>query len=278
MVASGGPGPTYALLGSPVGHSRSPRIYNQLFERCGLSARYLALERDPERPELIVAALRRGELLGANLTAPLKERLLPLLDALAPEAAAAGAVNVLTLRDDRVTGHNTDGAGLIRALQAEGRGVVGARAVVLGAGGTARGVAAALLSAGVASLSLLNRTPQRASRVASELEARFSASVGSGPLTPEVFSILAAGADLVLNCTAGEAAARVATLDPAVLAPGAGWVDVNYWMDDPPHATARGLRFYTGHGMLLHQALLAFEIFTGHRVPPDGLMPLVVAP
>lgn len=267
--ASGVTGHTrvYALLGQPVVHSRSPALYNALFRRHGLDAVYVALDVPPERPGAVIAAVRALGLAGANLTAPMKERVLPFLDRVEGDGATAGAVNVIAVSEGRLVGHNTDGEGLVRALASEGRQVRGVQAVVLGAGGTGRGVSAALLRHGVAGLRLLNRTEARAEDAASRLAAAWpGAELRVGPLSPRAFAALAEGADLVINCTAGAAAEAIGALDPGALARGGAWVDVNYWMDHPPQAdSARrlGLTFHTGHAMLLHQGLLAFALFTG---------------
>jgi len=259
-------GRSYALLGQPVAHSRSPALYRALFTWAGIEARYGVMAVAPPDGQGILDAIRAAGLAGANLTAPLKERVIPALDALSPEAAAAGAVNVVVREDGRWVGHNTDGSGLIAALSSLEAKVRGRKVVVLGAGGTGRGVAEALRRAGVASLVLLNRTEARAQIAAASLGTE------AGPLRSDAFSRLARGAELVINCTAGAAAAAVQALDVSVLAPDAAWVDVNYWMSDPPQADAcraAGLAFHTGHEMLLYQGLFAFLLFTDVIAPPE---------
>ena len=256
---------TYALVGHPVARSRSPGLHGALFAAAGIDAVYVCLDVDPERAAGVAAAVRTLGLAGVNLTVPLKEAVLPHLDGLSPAAAAAGAVNTLWWEGARLMGDNTDGAGLLDAAHEAGA-RADAPAVLLGAGGTARAVAAALLAAGCPRVTLLNRTRARATAAADAL------GCASGPLTPAAFTAAAAGAGLVVNCTGGAAAGAVAALPLGALPAPAVWVDANYWMPDPPQeaaCAARGLRFQRGHAMLLHQGVRAWRRWTG-RTPTAG--------
>lgn len=264
----------YALVGHPVRQSLSPAMHNELFRRKRVDAIYVALDVDPADAPRLVDALRTLRVAGANLTVPFKERALPDLDALGPEARAAGVVNVVVRDGDRLVGHSTDGRGYLEALEVEmGVRAAGRRAVVLGAGGTGRAVAAALAGAGAETVVLLNRTVTRAERALASLApthpgCRFLA----GPLEPEAFRAHAPGADLVVNCISGEGAGAVAALDVSGLRPGAVWTDANYWMSDPPQLVAcarRGVRVQRGIGMLIHQGAWSFRLFTGVAVDAE---------
>jgi shikimate dehydrogenase len=261
----------YGLIGHPVRHSLSPAMYNELFRRFGLDARYLAFDVDPRRSDRVSDAIRTLDLVGVNLTVPFKERVLPQLDHMTQAAREAGAVNVVICVDGWLTGYNTDGEGLLRSLLESGvRDLSERRVVVLGAGGTARAVAAALLDRGVPELVMLNRSTARAEAAVEALtDVVPSARLTAAGLEPHLFSQHARGARLVINCTAGPAGPRVAQLDPGVLGPNATWVDANYWMEEPPLQAAcahLGVSFHTGHSMLMHQGALAFELFSGHPV------------
>lgn len=248
--------PTYALIGHPVAHSRSPMLHGALFRAHGIEAVYLCFEVTPDRSQGIVSAVRTLGLAGANLTVPHKESVVGALDRLTPAAARAGSVNVLAWEGDALIGDNTDGAGLIDSVRESG-GTTEGPAVVLGAGGTARAVAAALLNAGAPRVTVLNRTLARAETVAAAIGAE------PGPLTSSAFAAAARDAHLVVNCTAGPAAPAVGALDIHALPHGTTWVDANYWMPAPPHHDAAHLRFVTGHGMLLHQGARAWRRWTG---------------
>ncbi len=260
----------YGLLGSPVTHSRSPRLHNGLFAHYGLDAAYLAFPVDPRTPgAALVSAIRTLGLTGANLTVPFKQRVLPHLDALAPSASRAEAVNTITVKDGLLIGHNTDGSGLVAAVESTGHRP--RRAMVLGAGGTGRAVAAALQDHGCAVV-LLNRTEARALEVARRL------GIDAGPLTPEAFSENAVEMDIVVNCCTPAADAMVARLDATRLPSSALWVDANYFNPQPPHSATIGGRFQPGTEMLLHQGIQAFALWTGTTVPAALPRQLGVAP
>ena len=255
----------FGLVGHPVRHSLSPEMHTALFRKLGLDAVYVAFDVDPDRAGAVADAIRTLDLVGVNLTVPFKERVLPHLDHLTTAAREAGAVNCVINVDGHLTGYNTDGAGLLGALDEEhGFDAKGAVVAVLGAGGAGRAVASSLSAAG-AEVHLLNRTVARAQAACDVIAAK------PGPLTPEGFR---RPFDLVVNCLGGGAEALVSALPLDHLPQTAIWCDINYWMKDPPQvaeASARGLRTSTGLGMLLHQGALSFELFTGHPVEPSEL-------
>jgi shikimate dehydrogenase len=159
------------LLGYPVGHSRSPAMQQAAFRATDLNAVYLPWAVSPAHLRGAVSGLRAMEnLLGANVTVPHKEAVVPLLDRLTPDAEAAGAVNTIVPREGALVGDNTDGAGFLIALQDElAVEAADLHAVILGAGGAARAVAMSLARAGAGALILANRTRERAERLAREV-------------------------------------------------------------------------------------------------------------
>jgi len=161
---------TYAVIGDPVEHSLSPRIFALLFAELGIDAHYTAMRvTDPELPEA-VARVRRGLLSGLSITLPHKETVLPLLDDVHPQAARIGAANcVVRTPAGSIQGHNTDLAGFRQALEEAGERLAAARVVLLGAGGAARAAAFAAVSAGAKSVAIANRSPERALRLGLEL-------------------------------------------------------------------------------------------------------------
>lgn len=264
----------YGLMGRPIRHSLSPAIYNPIFARHGVDAVYVAFDVDPDDAGGAARAIRTLGLAGCNLTVPLKERVMPHLDSLGPRASVVGSVNVVVSVDGALRGFNTDGVGLVDCLSELGI-PGGSRAVVLGAGGTGRAVAAALLEAGWGTVGVLNRTVSRAEQAVADLRAAgVGGALASGPLTAAGFAAVGRGAGLVVNCTAGPGAGAVAALDPAVLAPDATWVDANYWMARPPQQDRcrdLGHRFVLGHGMLVHQARRSLSLFCGLELPATEL-------
>lgn len=263
--------PVFALLGAPVAHSRSPTLHNGLFARTGTPGVYVALPVDPAcSGRALVESVRTLGLAGANLTVPFKERVLAQLDALAPSAARAGSVNTLVREGTTIVGHNTDGNGLVASAREAGW-RPGGRALVLGAGGAGRAVAAALVDAGCEVI-VLNRSSARAAAVGRAL------GLQTGPLTAAAMTALSAGAELVVNCCTPAADAAVAALPADGLAPGALWVDTNYFRAPLPCPAGDGLRRLDGRGMLLHQGLAAFTLWTGRPVAAAEARSWGVAP
>ncbi|MGI4952252.1 MAG: shikimate dehydrogenase [Janthinobacterium lividum] len=246
------------VIGWPIRHSRSPRLHGHWLARHGIDGAYVPLAIAPQALAAAVHGLRLAGFAGLNVTLPHKQAVMALCDRLDPSAARAGAVNTLVFGADGITGSNTDGAGFLANLQAHGARLAGP-ALLLGAGGGARAIAAALLQAGVA-VTIANRTPARAEALAAAL--------------PGVRLIgwadrAAALADqaLLVNTTQlgmeGQPPLEM-SLDRA--APGLAVADIVYAPLVTPllaDAAARGLLTVGGIGMLLHQAVPGFSAWFG---------------
>lgn len=251
-----------AVIGSPVHHSLSPAIHNAAFAAAGLDWVYVAFEVAPGRTAHALEAVRTLGLGGLSVTMPHKDDIAVAVDRLDPTAAALAAVNTVVVeRDGTLVGHNTDGAGFIDSLRADG-GVEprGRRVVVVGAGGAARAVVAALARAGAAEVVVVNRTPARG-EVAAAL---------AGPVarvgTPDDVS----RAEVVVNATsvgmAGVGAAGELPVDPDRLHAGQVVVDLVYHPLDTlllQAARAVGAVAVDGLGMLVHQAAHQQRLWTG---------------
>ncbi|MEA3201746.1 MAG: shikimate dehydrogenase [Thermoplasmata archaeon] len=246
------------VVGHPVSHSLSPAMHNAAFRALGLDACYLALDVAPQNLDAAIAGFRAAPPLGVSLTVPHKVAALDLVDVVSPEARAAGAANALVFRDGKVEAHNTDGAGALDALAEAGVAVRGLGALVLGAGGAARGVAHALAGAG-ARVTVSNRTAEKA------------AALG--------FAVLPWGADpapfaLVVNCTTVGLHQDESPIDVARLGSGAALLDAVYRPGGTRlvrEARARGLVAVDGRAMLLHQGARAFKLWTGREAPLDAM-------
>jgi shikimate dehydrogenase len=163
------------VIGRPVRHSLSPLIHNAWIEAAGLDAVYVALSPSEDWLAPLISGCRGGSMAGLNITLPYKEQALALADTASDRARRAGAANLLLFGDDdQITADNTDGLGLLAAFAAQAPrfGLGGQIVTVLGAGGAARGAAAALLGAGAAAVRLVNRTRERAEQVAEVLGSR----------------------------------------------------------------------------------------------------------
>src|SRR3954449_8966335 len=157
------------VVGYPIEHSISPALHQAALDRLGIDARYERWSVAPADLAAWVAGLRAPDVLGANVTIPHKETIMPLLDGLDGSAREIGAVNTVLKQDGRLIGANTDAAGFGRALADAGYAPVSGHAVMLGAGGAARAVGHALLAAGVRRLAIFNRDVARAQALARAL-------------------------------------------------------------------------------------------------------------
>lgn len=265
------------LLGDPVDHSLSPVLHGAAFRAAGIPARYLARRVRPDELPQAVAALRDPDVLGANVTIPHKEAVLPLLDALAQEARAIGAVNTIVRRaDGGLEGHNTDAEGFWVPLAAAGG--PGPRAVLFGAGGAARAVAYALLrrSRAPLELALVARNSARAEALAADLAPLAAPDRRLVVVAPKEARPYVRRASLLVNAT------------PLGMHPrpeGTPWSDPSdfgahqlaYDLVYVPRRTrflaeaaARGARTLDGLAMLLGQAAEAFRLWTGRPMPTEA--------
>lgn len=260
----------FGVLGDPIEHSLSPALHNAAFAALELPHVYLRFRVPPHDLPAALDEARRLGIRGLNLTIPLKETVLPLLDAISPEARAMEAVNTLTFEGRRVLGDNTDGRGFLRALAGHVR-FRGADVVLIGAGGSARAVGTALVRQGCAALTIANRTPARAEALAERLAVVGTAHVRVVPLAALGRTSTVERASLVVNTTpAGvEGAVRIpirAAATPARCV----FADLVYAARPTPFlAAARraGRATLDGRGMLLHQGALAFERWLGVPAP-----------
>ncbi|MCH7706631.1 MAG: shikimate dehydrogenase, partial [Chloroflexi bacterium] len=173
------------IIGYPLGHSVSPAFQQAALDHHHMDARYEAWETPPEELEGRLHSLRGSDMLGANVTVPHKEAVIPYLDRLTPEARRTGAVNTIVHRDDGLEGHNTDIPGFLRALREDGKfEPSGRRVLLLGAGGAARAVAYALVGQGIAGVSISNRTLDRSQSLVSDLGTTIAAALALDATAP----------------------------------------------------------------------------------------------
>lgn len=262
--------PLAGVMGWPIGHSRSPRLHGHWLARYGLRGAYVPLSVAPEHLAQVMHALPRAGFVGVNVTIPHKEAALALADVVTDRAALIGAANTLIFRPDgRIHADNTDGYGFIANLhqQAPDWNPVSGPAAVIGAGGAARAVVAALLESGVPELRIANRTRIRADQIRAEFGARVVvydwAQIGN----------MLEGAATVANATSmGMEGTQPLRLPLDALSPEAVVTDLVYTPLDTlflREARARGCRTVDGLGMLLHQAAPGFERWFGVKPEVD---------
>ncbi len=267
------------VIGSPIGHSMSPAFQQAALDHLGIGADYLAYDVAPEDVGQFVTGLRKPGVMGINITAPHKGAVIPFLDELDDWAAVAGAVNTVVNRDGRLTGHNTDGSGFLRALQDEaGFSPEGCRALVLGAGGSARAVVLALTRDRIGSLTIANRTASKAADLAALARQNGAASSAIG-LEREVLSAAAREADLIVNCTSVGMVRGPdesgSVLDREQIPAKALVNDLVYNPAETPllqEAQVAGAKVLGGIYMLVYQGAASFEMWTGQPAPVQVML------
>jgi shikimate dehydrogenase len=261
----------YAVFGHPISHSLSPRIHAAFARQLGIDLEYTAIDAPPAEFAAVLERFAAEGGRGGNVTLPLKETAIALCARTTDRARRAGAVNTLTRNDGQWHGDNTDGAGLVRDLTGRhGLDLRARRALLLGAGGAARGVAPALLDAGIGELVIVNRTAERADALADALGEPARAHSRYWKDLRELGDF-----ELIINATSagrGEGSAFSAPLslvNSRTLA-----VDVNYGeaaIDFLAWARSAGCHdVVDGLGMLVEQAAEAFEQWHGVRPQTDA--------
>jgi len=255
------------VAGAPVRHSLSPIIHNAWIAAAGLDAVYAPFTPPADGFRRFAEGLRGGAVRGLNVTVPFKEDALAVADDLSARAAAAGAVNLLVFEaDGRIRGDNTDGLGLLGAFAAQAPSFDPAAGpvVIIGAGGAARGAAAAFVEAGAPQVRIVNRTLAKAELIADALgpkvrpyarDAAAAAFAGvSAVINATSAGLLDASLDLPLEATPAEAVVMDMTYKPLVT---------------PLLTRAKQLdrRTVDGLEMLIRQAEPSFEAFFGQPVP-----------
>lgn len=256
------------LLGDPVGHSLSAVFQNAAFRATGVAARYLARQVPADRLAQTVGGLRAdARVLGANVTVPHKLTVVAHLDRLDGAASALRAVNTISRDRDLLVGHNTDQAGIERSLREAGLGRTRV-ALVLGAGGAARAVAAALSTLD-GELLIASRAPAAAAELCDLLRLRRARAIPFDQVNA-VLGDPALAIDLIVNATPVGLDGRSLPLDPRCLRAGQVVADLVYQPVSTPllqAARGAGARAVNGLGMLLYQGAAAFEIWTGRAAP-----------
>jgi shikimate dehydrogenase len=262
--------PRLGVIGWPVAHSRSPAMFQAAFAACGMDDwTYQRLPLSPDVFEDTVRALGGSGFVGANVTIPHKQAALALAERASEAARAIGAANTLTfVADGQIEAENTDAPGLLAALGRLTGIPAHPKALVLGAGGSARAVVWALLNAGAAEVAVWNRTPERAIALAEELGAR---AVGS-PVE----------ADLLVNCTSvglQRSATDTGALNQLALTAdqvgGYAYVVDLVYRDEPTPllaaARSHGVATVGGLEVLVAQGALSFEHWTGRAAPLEAM-------
>ncbi|OGH55703.1 MAG: shikimate dehydrogenase [Candidatus Lindowbacteria bacterium RIFCSPLOWO2_12_FULL_62_27] len=257
----------YGILGHPLGHTLSPAMQNAAFRAAGIDALYVALPVEPARIRRALAGLKVSGFSGFNVTVPYKETVLPYLDRISPDARAVGAVNTIVAdpRTGRWVGHNTDVYGFQRLAARAGIRTAGRRILLIGAGGAARAVCAAIGGA-AASIDIVNRTPARARKLRAAMPKKIQKKIDVLSSTP-----MSHAYDLIINATSVGLLRGDRLPAPAwIFEKATAAIDLIY---NPPRtdflrrARRAGCRIAGGLDMLLYQGARAFELWTRRPAP-----------
>ena len=260
----------YAVIGNPIAHSKSPMIHQLFAHQTGESIMYEGLLSPLDAFKETIQAFRAGGGLGANVTVPFKQEAWELSDELSDYAKRAGAVNTLVFRQDgSIYGANTDGIGLVRDLVENHQSTLqGKRILILGAGGAVRGVLQALLQQQPKEIYIANRTPERATQLAEDMQDIREDCILRGGSFNDIATKSETGEfDLVINGTAASLQGIMPPIPEDCLAKGAHCYDMmyggkptafEYWCEDNGAA-----KVMNGLGMLVEQAAESFSIWRG---------------
>lgn len=273
--------PSYSvgLLGQGIGPSLSPEMHEREGARQGLRYVYKRVElRDTQlAPDALGALLAHAVHLGfdgLNVTHPVKQVMASLVDELAPEAVAIGAINTAVIDGGRTRGHNTDVTGFRAAFQDQLGGAPLDRVVLLGAGGAGAAVAHALVGLGTQLLTVVDHDPARAQNLVSSLPSDGRPPRAEVAAPERLAELLAAASGLVNATPMGMAAHPGSPVSADLLRPELWVADIVYRpliTQLVRDATARGCQVMTGAGMAVNQAADAFQLFTG-RLPDRKAM------
>lgn len=274
----------YCLIGSPVGHSGSPAMYNYSFARTGVDAAYLAFDIPLEQVRQGVDALKTLGVGGFNVTMPDKTAVAGIVDELSPAAKLIGACNTVTVGEDgKLTGHNTDGIGFVRNLHEHGVEVQGKKLVVLGAGGAATAICVQAALDGAVEIAIFNRKDEFYENGVHTVEKlRQAVPTCKASITPledaDALARAVGGCDILINATkVGMKPLDGETLiDPALFRSDLVVADTVYNPRETRmirEAEAAGCKLAVGGiGMLLWQGVAAYKLFTGKDMPAQEVL------
>ena len=272
----------FGIIGYPLGHTLSPVFQNAALQHHDIAELFEAWPTHPDDLTAKVDSFRADGFLASCVTLPHKQAVIPMIDDLADTAVAVGAVNWIINSDGHLTGHNTDSPGFLRALTELGEfDPTGKSALVFGAGGAARAIVHALKTAGVASMTIANRTVSRAEQLAADFSDD-SLDIKATGLDADDLNDISLSSDLLVNTSSmgmdGGPAPDATPVTADAVSPNAVAYDAVYappmtpFLREVEKAGAKSLRGFT---MLLLQGAVGFELATGKPAPVDEMFEAV---
>lgn len=276
----------YALIGSPVGHSASPKMYNYCFEKLGLDCVYVAFDVKKDGVKEALDAMRLFKIRGINVTMPDKEAAAGFVDELSPAAKMIGAVNTIVNDDGKLIGHITDGEGFVNNLKDHGVSIIDKKIVVAGAGGAGKAIIAQCAIDGAKEVTILKRknktfdeTIQMAEKIMCEVP---GCKVRVCDIeNDEMVRTFIASCDIFVNTTnVGMKPNQDESVikDASILRSGLVVADIVYNPEETKllkDARMAGCTCVGGKGMLIWQGASAFSLFTGLQMPVEEVKELL---
>jgi shikimate dehydrogenase len=268
------------IIGDPVEHSLSPVMHNTAFEELNLDFVYVAFRvRREELREAVIGA-RSLDLHGLNVTMPHKNAVMRYLDEIDSTTRSIGAVNTILSDEGRLIGYNTDGVGALKALKETGITLKGKKLLLLGAGGGGKAIAFHAAQE-VEELVILNRTPQKAKKLAEVLRKDFNKKIDSNGLSIETIKEELRDTDILVNATSVGMHPKVdqSLVPPSLLRPDLCVMEIVYSPLETKlakDAKALGAKVVSGIEMLVYQGAASFEIWTNHKAPVKAMKQAVL--
>lgn len=251
-----------AVIGRPAYHSLSPKIHNFLSEKLGMDYVYTAFE--PDSMKHAADAIRSLGIKGVNVTAPFKVEAMEAVDVLSENAALSGSVNTIVNEDGILTGYSTDGEGLYASMDRAGISIENKKILVLGGGGVAKPVCVMLKNKGASEVVIKNRTESKAIEICTDLNKKMNTDIFRTYSKSESF-------DIIINTTSvGLGTMETPVEDTNLFESASAAVDLIYHPSKTKFladAEEKGLKILNGLGMLVFQGVIAYEHFTGVKVP-----------
>ena len=270
-------GGTYAVIGDPIDHSLSPTIHNAAFRELGMDSSYIAYRVPAGELEDGIESIRRVGIAGINVTVPHKVAVMGLLDGADDECRRIGAANTVTFDGGGgAVGHNTDMAGFLDPIWRRHLTVVGSKALVMGAGGAARAIVAALAGEGAVEITVANRTASRGEEIAA-FAGELGAYASAVPL--EEAGRAARGCRFIVNATTTGMGGEQSPVPEEAIPPDSVVYDIVYRpmsTDLLEKARRRGAEAVYGYEMLVGQAGRSFEIWHGVKAPYEAMRAAVL--
>jgi len=271
----------YAILGSPIDHSKSPEMYNYTFKKNGDDSVYVGFDVEENSIKKAFDAFKKlNGFAGGNITMPNKQAAFKYSDELTKEARLIGAVNTFKIEQGKVIGHNTDGRGFVKDLKAHGFDFKGKKAVIVGAGGASEAITVQVLFEGLEELSLFNKTFAKGQQLVDKLKTNFPNQVitANDLVDSQLFKEEVHDADVLINATNVGMEPNVnqsIVTDLSVFHKNLYVVDIIYEPNETrllKEAKKAGVVCaMNGLGMLFYQGVEAYEYFTGKQMPVEDV-------